>query len=948
MDVSIKAIISGFSEALSGFSSLDGATKELATSTKELSEDQKRLNENYARSEEVVARKAQKLQELKDHTAELVKKFQEQHAAEEALHGIGNKIVDMLVGKITKYASLGGAVTALVTVYNQAAAAEKESLETGLRLEAMLKATGSTAGFTKKELDGMADALAKATRFDDESLKNGMSLMLSFGNVQGDTFTRASRLATDYAELMKVDVVGAFRLVGRALEDPVQGMGALSRAIGHLDPEQKKMIKNLQDTGDVIGAQNALLDILEGKFGGLAATLGGESVTASDRLAKSWNELMEELGRSASITEKTGSAMDWLAGKFDSLASSESFKTIIWGMSEIFAPSGGYSLWKTKPKDKSGMTDEEREDAEWAAQFEARIARDEKLVARMVAARDSAKKTRPGRAEDPDKTLQKEFESAEKFFLGLHELGEKSQQDIEDFYSEWEQIAEDSGPVLQEVRLKYSRFLKKTLDDEDKDNKDFQAEQERLLKNWENVEKRYYRDASIQMALAQREEKEAARDAIYDIKQIVGLTRDEYIEELKRLERQFELAGYSGQTALKLVRDELRHSKTDAQTLSDGLVKMFTTDVPKSILATVGSIKGSLSSSIYDVISGSKDLGDSLKSFFDSVTKTILKSLADIAANEIMKWLFSGGDKGIGSGFLSSLTSGLDSFFGSITTGVDGIFGNLLSKLASSATSFLGWIWDGVSGLFSGSSTGTGGGAGLFSGLFSGTTTPAIDYGLAGGTGAGWTGGGSEFLSGDSLFSGLFEGVAEGGFFSTIGAALPWVGGALGIGSLFGLFDDDEPQRPTLTTTTSGRGGPVGTLAVTADNGMNMTVADAEAANAIIAGWPVLVREAMDGFTVELAPGGTALEAWAIIRARANEAANTLGLTMDDKRSYATGTDMIVTRPTTFVAGESGAERVEVSPLAGSRGRGAATIVFNGPAMFDEYTFRRFKWMMQQ
>lgn len=113
-----------------------------------------------------------------------------------------------------------------------------------------------------------------------------------------------------------------------------------------------------------------------------------------------------------------------------------------------------------------------------------------------------------------------------------------------------------------------------------------------------------------------------------------------------------------------------------------------------------------------------------------------------------------------------------------------------------------------------------------------------------------------------------------------------WIAAAA-VAAFMLLSDDDEPPRTYLTTTTSGEGGPVGTLAVTGNDNLNMTVAQAEAANAIIATWPAVVQEAMDGFTAELAPGGTALEAWAIIENRAIEVGRELGLAFDDMQLLA-------------------------------------------------------------
>ncbi|MEK7766526.1 MAG: hypothetical protein AAB368_09830, partial [bacterium] len=56
---------------------------------------------------------------------------------------------------------------------------------------------------------------------------------------------------------------------------------------------------------------------------------------------------------------------------------------------------------------------------------------------------------------------------------------------------------------------------------------------------------------------------------------------------------------------------------------------------------------------------------------------------------------------------------------------------------------------------------------------------------------------------------------------------------------------------------------------------------------------------------------------------------------------FATGGESVVTKPTLFMAGESGAERVRVSPMAGaSRSSGGITNVFHGPTIMDPYTMR--------
>lgn len=59
---------------------------------------------------------------------------------------------------------------------------------------------------------------------------------------------------------------------------------------------------------------------------------------------------------------------------------------------------------------------------------------------------------------------------------------------------------------------------------------------------------------------------------------------------------------------------------------------------------------------------------------------------------------------------------------------------------------------------------------------------------------------------------------------------------------------------------------------------------------------------------------------------------------------FASGTDMMVSEPTLFVAGEAGSERVTVSPVGAAHrsSGGGATLIVNGPFIGDYYTTRKF------
>lgn len=169
------------------------------------------------------------------------------------------------------------------------------------RLTAVINAQGHAAGFTRRQLDDMADALALASQFDDEDFRNGQATLLKFGNVYNDVFSRALKLSADLASFQGTELSAGIEAVGKALQNPAEGIKQLQAAIGRLDPAQTKMLDNLVAQNRVVQAQNLLLDILQKKVGGAAGVINsGFSKSLSD-VAKNFGELLEALGKTALV-----------------------------------------------------------------------------------------------------------------------------------------------------------------------------------------------------------------------------------------------------------------------------------------------------------------------------------------------------------------------------------------------------------------------------------------------------------------------------------------------------------------------------------------------------------------------------------------------------------------------------------------------------------------------
>jgi hypothetical protein len=173
-------------------------------------------------------------------------------------------------------AALGGLVATLKIGVDEFMGAQKVLAQTG----AVLKSTGGAANVTSKQITTMSESLMKLSGVDDEAIQSGQNLLLTFTKIRNETgkgnniFDQATLAMTNLSVAMGKDLSSSAILVGKALNDPVKGVGALSRAGVQFTASQKDTIKALVDSGNVMGAQKMILKELEVQFGGSAKAAG--------------------------------------------------------------------------------------------------------------------------------------------------------------------------------------------------------------------------------------------------------------------------------------------------------------------------------------------------------------------------------------------------------------------------------------------------------------------------------------------------------------------------------------------------------------------------------------------------------------------------------------------------------------------------------------------------
>lgn len=190
-------------------------------------------------------------------------------------------------------AALG--VASIVVDYVKDSIAGLARIETiNAQTQSAITSTGGAAGVTAEHVHDLGISLEGMTAQEAESIQEGENLLLTFTNIQNkagdgnDIFDQAAATLVDYSVSMGVDASQGAIMLGKALNDPIKGITALSKAGVTFTDEQKEQIKAMVAVGDTAGAQKVILGELNKEFGGAgaayAATAAGQWYTFTDAL----------------------------------------------------------------------------------------------------------------------------------------------------------------------------------------------------------------------------------------------------------------------------------------------------------------------------------------------------------------------------------------------------------------------------------------------------------------------------------------------------------------------------------------------------------------------------------------------------------------------------------------------------------------------------------------
>ncbi|MFH1157602.1 MAG: phage tail tape measure C-terminal domain-containing protein [Pseudomonadota bacterium] len=213
----------------------------------------------------------------------------------------------------------GVALAGIVFGLKESIQAAEEAERSYNRLEAVLKATGNASGLTARQIAASANLIEASTLATAEQVQDAAAVLATFRSVAGDTFTRTLRLAQDMAAVFGGDLNSRVTQLGKALEDPVDGLSALTRVGIKFTASQRELIESLAETGRQAEAQKIVLDVLEQRVGGAGAAETKGLTGATNRLSDAWDNLLKDIGKTRIVSGSAETALKGLSIAIESV-----------------------------------------------------------------------------------------------------------------------------------------------------------------------------------------------------------------------------------------------------------------------------------------------------------------------------------------------------------------------------------------------------------------------------------------------------------------------------------------------------------------------------------------------------------------------------------------------------------------------------------------------------
>jgi hypothetical protein len=197
-------------------------------------------------------------------------------------------------------AAIAGGFTAINQIK---AGAQNIALNQQLQAQTIagIRSTGGAANVTAKHIDALAESYVKLYGYQNEAAQQGSNVLLTFTNIRNEAgknnkiFDQTSTAVANVAARMGTSIPEAALQLGKAINEPIKGVGALRRIGVQFTNQQVDQIKVMTAAGNRMGAQKIVLQELNKEFGGSATAHGRGYAAAWVRLTEAWENARNRL-----------------------------------------------------------------------------------------------------------------------------------------------------------------------------------------------------------------------------------------------------------------------------------------------------------------------------------------------------------------------------------------------------------------------------------------------------------------------------------------------------------------------------------------------------------------------------------------------------------------------------------------------------------------------------
>lgn len=188
-----------------------------------------------------------------------------------------------------------------------------------LKIGAVLNATQGIVGLTTSQVLGFAEALERNTLATGEQARDAAAVLLTFRQIKGSDFNQILNLAQSLSSVLGESLTGSAKKLGRAFEDPVQGLESLREAGVFFTNEEKKLLAVFKETNATAAAHDLLLRKLSGTFNDIATKEATGLAGSFQQATEAVNRFFVAVGSSA-VGGLATKVLNGLASAVDNMA----------------------------------------------------------------------------------------------------------------------------------------------------------------------------------------------------------------------------------------------------------------------------------------------------------------------------------------------------------------------------------------------------------------------------------------------------------------------------------------------------------------------------------------------------------------------------------------------------------------------------------------------------